>query len=288
MRGKTGRISDMARHRPQDSHASKRYHDRVASQYDAIYDDPFWEFHDEISWRLIKPYLPTDLSAACADLGCGTGKWGLKLLKSGFATTFLDNSAAMVGQVRQKLEEMGPKGRKGTGVVGDIVDMPDLADNAFSLLMAMGDPLSICSDAQRAVREMFRTLKAGGVAVATADNRLAGMDYYIERGNLDALEEFIQTGRTRWLTAEEAERFELMTFTPAQLRKLFESAGFEVLKITGKTILPIRQNRKLLDYPHAMERLLRLEMELQKDPSSAGRSGHLQIAARKSIVLPTP
>src|SRR5689334_17718914 len=96
---------------------SRRYHDRVARQYDSIYDDPFWGFHDELTWRLIKPHLPRDLSARCADLGCGTGKWGMKLLKSGFATTFLDSAAAMIEQVRPKLEAMGPRKDRATLVV---------------------------------------------------------------------------------------------------------------------------------------------------------------------------
>src|ERR1700744_1560390 len=93
---------------------SRRYHDRVARQYDSIYDDPYWHFHDELTWRLIKPHLPRDANAPCADLGCGTGKWGLKLLKSGFPTTFVDNAAAMIEQARAKVEEMGPKGRRAT------------------------------------------------------------------------------------------------------------------------------------------------------------------------------
>src|SRR5688500_13909508 len=98
-------IRSMARNRQHDP--SRRYHDRVARQYDSIYDDPYWAFHDELTWRMVKPHLPRDSSAACCDLGCGTGKWGLKLLKSGFATTFVDNSAAMIEQVRGKLDEMG-------------------------------------------------------------------------------------------------------------------------------------------------------------------------------------
>ena len=35
-----------------DAEKSRRYHDRVARQYDAIYDDPYWAFHDELTWRL--------------------------------------------------------------------------------------------------------------------------------------------------------------------------------------------------------------------------------------------
>jgi ubiquinone/menaquinone biosynthesis C-methylase UbiE len=253
----------------------------VARQYDSIYDDPFWAFHDELTWRLIKPHLPRDLSAACADLGCGTGKWGLKLLKSGFATTFLDSSAAMIEQVREKLPGMGARASRATLLVGDIVQMPQLASEQFSLILTMGDPLSICSDPARAAREMCRVCKPGGIVIATADNKLAAIDHYIERGNLDALESFIQTNQTQWLTSDERERFDLTTFTPASLGKLFERSGFEVLSITGKTILPLRQNRKLLEAPEAIPRLLKLEQDLARDPASAGRAGHLQITARR-------
>src|SRR5256884_1826967 len=137
----------MSSKRPHDR--SRRYHDRVAGQYDAIYDEPYWDFHDELTWRTIKPHLPRQTSAQCADLGCGTGKWGLKLLKSGFATTFVDSSAAMIEQTREKLESMGPRAKRATLVVADIVEMPEVPSDAFDLVLAMGDPLSICSDPQR-------------------------------------------------------------------------------------------------------------------------------------------
>jgi len=50
----------------------------------------------------------------------------------------------------------------------------------------MGDPLSICSDALAAAREMHRVCKPGGIVIATADNKLAAIDHFVERGNLDA------------------------------------------------------------------------------------------------------
>jgi ubiquinone/menaquinone biosynthesis C-methylase UbiE len=268
---------------PKHRDASRRYHDRVARQYDAIYDDPFWEFHDELTWRRIKPWLPRDANARCADLGCGTGKWGLKLLKSGFATTFVDHAAAMIEQVRPKLAAMGPRQSKGTLIVADIVEMPAVPSDAFDLVLAMGDPLSICSDARRAVREMARISRQGGVVIATADNKLAAIDHYVQIGSLDALEEFVEHGRTNWLTADEREQFELTTFTPAGLRKLFESNGFEIVEIIGKTVIPVRQNKRLLEDRAAVDRLLKMEMELAKDPAAAGRCGHLQVVAKKKV-----
>jgi len=62
---------------------------------------------------------------------------------------------------------------------------------------------------------------------------------------------------------------------------LFEANGFVVQGIAGKTVIPVRQNKKLLESPDAVERLLRLEGELARDPASAGRCGHLQIVARR-------
>lgn len=260
---------------------SRRYHDRVARQYDSIYDDPYWAFHDELTWRAVKPHLPRDLSIRCADLGCGTGKWGLRLLKTGFGVTFVDSSAAMIEQTREKLEAMGPKGRRATLVVADIVDMPEVPSRSFGLVLAMGDPLSICSDPAAAAAEMARIVVSGGIVIATADNKLAAIDHFVERGNLDALEEFVKSSRTQWLTADVREQFELTTFTPASLRTTFERVGFEVLSIGGKTIVPVRSNRKLLEQTDAVERLLRIEAALARDPSAAARAGHLQIVARR-------
>lgn len=267
--------------RPNRHDPSRRYHDRVARQYDAIYDDPYWEFHDELTWRAIRPHLPRDATAQCADLGCGTGKWGLRLLKSGFATTFVDHSAGMIEQVRAKLADMGPRADKATLLVADIVDLSMLESRRYALTLAMGDPLSICSNAQSAANEMYRITRPGGIVIATADNKLAALDHFVQRGNLDVLEEFVRTGRTHWLTGDRREQFELTMFTPATLRKLFERSGFRVLEIAGKPIIPVRNNKHLLTCERAVQRLVKLESMLASDPAAAARSSHLQIVAQR-------
>src|SRR5688572_6596539 len=182
--GPAANLCVMANPRRGNRDASRRYHDRVARQYDSIYDDPYWDFHDELTWRLIKPFLPRDATARCADLGCGTGKWGLRLLKSGYPVLFLDNAAAMVEQARANAAELGNRAQKASFVVADIVDMPQVESESLAFIVAMGDPLSICSDPQRAAREMNRILQPGGVVIATADNKLAALDHFVERGNL--------------------------------------------------------------------------------------------------------
>ncbi len=263
------------------SKASKRYHNRVAKKYDAIYDDAYWQFHDAVTWEQLKPFLPNDANARCLDLGCGTGKWGLKLMKSGFAVTFADHAPAMVGEVRGKLDDMGSKATSSDAIVADIVEMPQIESAAYALTVAMGDPLSICSDPQRAANEMHRCCAPGGVVIATADNRLSAIDAYLSRSDIDGLESLVKTGRTRWVTGNVAEQFELHTFTPATLRRVFERSGFEVISIVGKTILPAREHRELLGDRETYRRLLKIEVELGRDPLHAARAGHLQITARR-------
>ena len=82
----------------------QRYHDRVARRYDASYDDAYWQFHDALTWAYLKPHLPADQAAPVLDLGCGTGKWALRLIKSGYRVACVDISGAMVAQANMKAQ----------------------------------------------------------------------------------------------------------------------------------------------------------------------------------------
>lgn len=267
--------------------ASRRFHDRVASKYDAIYDDPYWEFHDRITWNHLKNFLPRELTAPVMDLGCGTGKWGLKLLKAGYPTTFADLSTHMLDEVRIKLAawaekpDLAAKAARATVQAADVVDLRDFPADYFHLLTAMGDVVSICSDPARALSEIHRLLAPGGVAVFTVDNALAALDHFVESGNVESMASFVKTGQTHWLTASRTEQFEVHMFTPGEIEGLTRSKGFDIVSRIGKTILPVRQNKKFFEKPEAIDRLVDLEMRLAKDPTALARASHLQIAARK-------
>jgi ubiquinone/menaquinone biosynthesis C-methylase UbiE len=280
-----GLMSRHSRHR--SSEPNRRYHDRVASRYDSIYEDAYWDFHDRITWNHIKPFLPQNPAAAAMDLGCGTGKWGLKLLKAGYPTTFTDLSNNMLQEVRKKLEEwagqpdLAPKVARATVQQADAADLRAFPGEHFELITAMGDVVSICSDAAACLSEVRRLLKSSGVFVFTVDNYLAAIDHFIDAGNLSALGSFIKTGRTEWLTKNLAERFDVHMFTPGQIESLVKKSGFEVISRIGKTVIPARQNRKILESDHAVETLVDLETMLQKEPAALGRASHLQLAVKR-------
>lgn len=267
----------MPRHRRD---AAQRYHDRVASRYEAIYDDAYWQWHDAITWDHLKGFLPRALRAPIADLGCGAGKWGRRLLKSGYAVTFVDSSAKMVDEARRQVGETGDADRA-VFLQADLVDLSGLPANHFGLAVALGEPIGLARDPARAVSEIARVLAPGGALVATFDNRVACVDYYVERGEPAELERFLRTGRTYWLTRAASERFEIHTFEPDALRRMFAAAGFDVLDLIGKTVLPMRQCRAQLEDPVARRRWADIEKGLHRDPANLARCAHLQIAARK-------
>ena len=267
----------MARHRRT---ANQRYHDRVAGRYEQIYDDAYWLWHDAITWNYLKKYLPTDLRSPTIDLGCGPGKWGRKLLKSGYHVTFVDLSYKMVDEAhKQVLQNEGETHAE--FLQADLMDLSALPADHFGLATAMGEPIGNAADQPKALKQIVRILKPDGILVATFDNRVACVDHYLEKGDITHLEKFLRSGKTQWLTQDPSERFEMHTTDPAQLRKMLTRAGFEVVEILGKTVLPMRQHRPLLEDAADRRRWARIEQKLAADPHNLGRCAHLQAAARK-------
>lgn len=260
---------------------NENYHDRVANRYDEIYKSPRWEHYFDLSWAGMKQHIPSDLRAPIVDLGCGTGKYGLKLAKSGYSVTLSDLSHGMLEASRRKAAQMGLNERV-SFVKADVMDLSELPREHYALAIAQGDPLSFASQPSRAVKEVWKILRPGGILVASLDATLAALDHYAEKGDIDALERLVKTGGMEWLANEEKERFPVHTFTPEKLRALLEGVGFEVLDLFGKTVLPFKKFERIFEEDEAAtERILALEKKLCRLPSAMGRASHLQIVGRK-------
>ncbi len=256
----------------------ERYHDRVAHNYDHSYDDAYWQWHDAITWEHIKANLPGDQRAPVLDLGCGTGKWGVKLSRSGFTVTCVDISRAMVDRAAAKLEESGDE--RATCVQADLCDLSELPADHFALAVAMGDPIGCTKSPPKALKEIRRVLRPDGILVATFDNKLSALDYYLHKSDPSVMEEFLRRGQTRWLTRDREEQFPIHTYTPAEVRKLLSKAGFSVLDMIGKVVLPMRRYRHILEESQARRRWMKIEKTLHRDPAAIGRASHIQVAAK--------
>ncbi len=263
--------------------AVQRYHDRVARRYDASYEDVYWRFHDALTWEYLKPHLPSDLSMPVLDLGCGTGKWAMKLLASGYSVACVDISGAMIGKAKLVIDEAG-KTDRAAFFQADLCDLGDVPDERYSFAVAMGDPIGCASKPGKALKEIKRKLLPDSILIATLDNKLGALEYYLKEGSPKQMADFLKTGKTHWLTKEKDEQFDIHTFSPREARALFENAGYDVLEVRGKTVLNFNQRafRGLLDDSKNRMEWMRIEKKLSRDADAAARAGHLQIVARTS------
>jgi SAM-dependent methyltransferase len=260
---------------------NRSYHDRIAARYDDIYGkDPYWDYYFEVSWQDLKKSLPQDLGKPVLDAGCGSGRYGIKLLKSGFRTVFSDLSAKMVDVAARKAAEAAP-GRSYETAVADIVDLAPFADGQFSLVIAQGDPLSFASDTRAALRSIFRVLMPGGRAVLSVDSRFGGIDPFLQRKDLDGLEAFLDSGEGEWLAHRKDERFPFHAFTAEELRRECERAGFAVRHLIGKTLFDLRGGHPWLEDSAQRRRLLRLEERHGASAAALGRAHHLQVSVER-------
>ena len=282
--------------------AAEVYHDRVAGIYDTIYDgDSYWEAVFDLTWRNITRHLPRDLGTRCLDIGCGTGRWGLKLMRSGYRVDFLDISGKMLDQVAKKLSALGIPWRVAEAMPGSLGPIPPLSQGVSTLwhatvddvsalpagtygfLVGQGDPLCAAEKPERAMKGLTKLLAPGGVMVMSVDNRLQGIYHFLKEGDVAGLERFLRTGKTEWVTDEAAERYPLTMFTPEGIRGMCRTRGLTLLGLIGKTVLPLRRFKALLSDPAKREALLRLEESWHGEEAMLANAAHLDFAARAGV-----
>lgn len=282
------------------------YHDRVAGIYDTIYDgDPYWEIVFQITWKNILRHLPKALSTRCLDVGCGSGRWGLRLLKAGYKTDFLDISQNMLDQVAGKMQRLGKEyeyhNALGEAFEGgptekkeitdetvnlwhaSVDDMSAIPSESYGFIVGQGDPLNCAQRPGKAFKEMARILAPGGVMVMSVDNRLQGIYHYFQKDDIPGLAEFLRTGKTNWVTDNPDEQYQMTMFTPGQIRAMVKERGMTFLGMIGKTVLPLRRFRALLDEPEKRTELMRIEESLHAEESLFANAAHLEFAAMKPV-----
>lgn len=260
---------------------NRRYHDRIAARYDQVYDGPYWRFYRELSWRHLKAYLPVQRPAHGADLGCGTGWFGVRLLRAGLHTTFLDPSGKMLEAARAAAAAESARGLEATFVQAGLEHMEAIGDGTLDFATGQGDPLSFCDDPERALRELRRVLKPDAVVVLSVDNRCAGVRALLDEGQADGALELLRTGRTEWRADRQDERFGMKMFDAEELAALFDKAGFTVVSRIGKTCLVQRRHEQLLADGDARAAWLAAEERVHGRAHWLAAASHLQFAARR-------
>ena len=261
------------------SEGNRGYHDRVAGKYDHIYDSSYWRFYRDLSWRHLQKFLPSLRPATVADLGCGTGWFGVRLLKAGCNVVFLDPSLGMLEQSRAAAEPESARGLATRFVQAGLEDMHELADGELDFATAQGDPLSFCAEPKVAIAELHRVLKPGACAVLSVDHRIAGVRSLLGEPEPEEALELLRTGRTKWRSRRDEEHFGMKMFMREELHDLLVKGGFEPRSWIGKTCLVQRHNEGWIEDREQRLRLLEAEERVHGVPEWIGTASHLQVAA---------
>ncbi len=255
---------------------SSIFHDQIAERYESDYSSPYWELYDDITWRMMKGYLPKKKDLIL-DVGGGTGYWSRRLAKLGFKVVCSDLSKKMLEVAEKKSKEEGLEGRI-EFVQADITDLSCFEDGSFGMVIAQGDPVGYCGKPGKAVGELSRVATKGAHVCISIDGFYWTLSDLLAAKDYGKIDRFVKTHVTEFHGS-----FPARNFTVSELNRLFEENGLEIKRIFGKLVVPFTQDQleKMLSDKRFYNRLLELELRFNSEPSIVGLSRHIEAIGRK-------
>ncbi len=140
--------------------------DEWPERYDRWFKTPIGTLVKKYEEDLLLDMLQPRPGEMILDVGCGTGIFTLDILSFGPRVTGLDISHPMLLKAEQKTDDF-----PFWGVAGDMLLLP-FADESFDKAVSM-TALEFVVDGDRAIKELFRVTRKGGVVVVTTLNSLS-------------------------------------------------------------------------------------------------------------------
>jgi ubiquinone/menaquinone biosynthesis C-methylase UbiE len=113
--------------------------------------------------RLIERYFPAD--GHVVDIGSGPGRYALELRKRGYAVTLVEPAEKELAFARTQFEQAQLQAEN--FIVAEACDLADLDASVFDAALMLGPLIHLVerSDRAKALAELKRVLKPGGVAI---------------------------------------------------------------------------------------------------------------------------
>ncbi len=140
--------------------------DTWPEKYDQWFTTPIGSLIKKVEGELLLDLLKPARGERILDAGCGTGVFTQEVLSRGSKVTGLDVSLPMLMRAGQKAQ-----GSAFQGTAGDILTLP-FPENCFDKTISV-TALEFIADGTRALRELFRVTRTGGVIVVATLNSLS-------------------------------------------------------------------------------------------------------------------
>lgn len=134
------------------------FYESIAHSFDSVVN--MYDTRKRVS-VIFSELLPPDITGKqFLDAGCGTGWVSAEAAARGAQVTSMDMGPELLKEVAKKA--------KTKTVVGSILEMP-FADNSFDIVVST-EVIEHVTEPLKAIQEMHRVLKPGGVVVITTPN----------------------------------------------------------------------------------------------------------------------
>ena len=240
----------------------------------------FRELYEEGCWRYIEPLLPPAETGLILETGCGTGRWAFRLAPMGYRVILSDLSAEMIKHAAERVEKQGVGGSVAGYHVLDICDMHTLADESVDMVLALGVPLSLCSDPERAIAECSRVTKPNGHVICDMSNRYRTALDLARENRLSQFAGLLDTGRVTRETG-----FTQHHFSSEVLSDLFQKEGMEILHLAA--VCPFfefpatKEHVDLLNDEEIFRTVQDVFRRYAEDPNVIALSSRLLVVAQK-------
>jgi ubiquinone/menaquinone biosynthesis C-methylase UbiE len=264
------------------------YYNKKSVDYDKVFDTLYFRVYDEITWRYLEPYVPSNSDALVLDAGGGTGRWALRMARKGCKVFLLEISEGMLNIAKKLIEKEKLQNR----IITEKGDCRALrhADKTFDLVFCE-HALFLFNEPDAAVNEFARVLKKQAPLVISAHNLYVQLLLHLPSTEMpmpEKLDEVLHLllHEKYDVMTKDSDSPRIYTWTPQEFRSLLERNGFSVEKIVGKGVtMPSRFREEVFmkrEYPDDLFRkILQLELVLCEKPDALALAGHMQAIAYK-------
>jgi ubiquinone/menaquinone biosynthesis C-methylase UbiE len=165
-------------------------------------------------------------------------------------------------------------------VKADVCDLSVLNERQFDLVLAVGDVLSYCDDAEKALEEFSRLTRPGGMLFVEVESRFGAVRSG-RRGRM--LEEVYETFLCGHVSMPDEPDVHIRLFDPAEIRLILQKTQWRIVhQWPGAICWALMGSHALQESGQSEEgyaKLLEIERTLRRVPELLAAGGDLQVLA---------